>query len=35
MCIGKNVMFIPMKKSQKFQLPARSLSIRPLSFGNQ
>ena len=35
MCIGKNVTFMPMKNSQKFHFPSRSLSRRPVSFGNQ
>ncbi len=33
--MGKNVRFIPMKKSQKFQRPSRSSSIRPVTLGNQ
>ena len=32
-CIGMNVRFIPMKASQKCQLPARSLIRRPVIFG--
>src|SRR5205085_2304755 len=34
-CIGKNVRLKPTKRSQKFQRPRRSESIRPVIFGNQ
>ncbi len=34
-CWTKNVMLKPMTMSQKFALPRRSESIRPLIFGNQ
>jgi hypothetical protein len=34
-CIGKNVRFIPMKVSQKCQLPSFSESSRPVIFGIQ
>src|SRR4051794_17196712 len=34
-CIGKNVRLKPMNINAKVQRPARSLSIRPLNFGNQ
>ena len=35
MCIGPNVMFMPMIMSQKFHLPIVSLSILPKIFGHQ
>ena len=34
-CIGTNVRLKPMTNSQKCQRPSRSLSIRPVAFGNQ
>src|SRR5215212_6660574 len=35
MCCTKNVILKPIKLSQKFILPSRSLSMRPVIFGNQ
>ncbi len=35
MCIGPNVMFIPITMNQKFQEPRRSLSNLPNTFGHQ
>ena len=35
MCIGKNVMNVPTKVSQKLTLPISSWYIRPVTFGNQ
>jgi hypothetical protein len=32
---GKKVRFTPAKKSQNCVFPIRSLSIRPVTFGNQ
>src|SRR5690606_11183353 len=34
-CMGKNVRFTPMKRSQKFHFPSRSSIKRPVIFGNQ
>ncbi len=35
MCIGPNVRLKKMKVSQKWSLPSRSSSIRPVILGNQ